>query len=248
MSKLVSLYVRSAAEAATLLRRQWLLIPATMLLAFIGLQLLRLVSSTGPMSGFVAGILLILLASTYLGWLQRMDHRRALHWREFLTLDQGLVYATLNAAFILFVAQFIVQTLTADLNAAPARLGIGLLIYVVFNSLPESIYIGSYAGSGALGHAALFTRDHWIEWYAPQLVLLLPWLILGPERVLVAIASANPLLPIGVVVQGTLAVFSPTNILSLLGVLAFAVVMGSWFMLFRGALFRALEAGRWRRG
>lgn len=247
MPKLLTAYRLAATEAVTSLRRQWRLIPATMLLAFGGLQFLRLVSSTGPMSGFVNGILLILLTSVYLGWLQRMNARKPLSWREFLALDQGLFYATLNAAFILFIAQFIVQTLTADLDAGPARMGIGLLIFIIFNALPESIYIGSNAGSGALGHAALFTRDHWIEWYIPHVVLLLPWLAFGPERVLVAISMSNPLLPIGVVVQGALAVLAPTNLIELLGVLAFATIIGSWFMLFRAELYRTLDSGRWRK-
>ncbi len=247
LPKLVQLYLRSAQVALQTLRRQWYLLPATMVLAFAGLQVMRFVSSLGPTSGILSGILFIVFTAVYLGWLSRVDERKTIPFRDYLTLNQGLFYATLNAAFILFIAQFIVQTLTADLNAGPARMGLGLLLFIFFNSLPESIYIGANAGAGALGQAAIFTRDHWVEWFLPQLILLSPWLLLSPKAVLMSVASSDPLLPLGLIVQATLSTLSPVSIIGLVGALTVATVIGSWFMLFRAELYRALESGRWRR-
>lgn len=247
LPKIAQLYLRAAQGALHTLRRQWYLLPATMLLAFVGLQVMRFVSTLGPTSGILSGILFILFTAVYLGWLSRVDERKTIPLRDYLALHQGLFYATLNAAFILFVAQFIVQTLTADLNAGPARLGLGLLLFIFFNSLPESIYISSNAGAGALGQAALFTRDHWIEWFLPQLVLLSPSLLLSPDAVLVSVANSDPLLPLGLIVQATLSALSPVSIIGLVGSLMVATLISSWYMLFRAELYRALESGRWRR-
>ena len=113
------------------------------------------------------------------------------------------------------------------------------------------MYIHRYESIHALGHAAQFTRENWIEWFLPLLLLLSPLFLFAPSLLaIIFLNSSSEFLPSIILVQ---AAPSLAAILGLSGEwigLVFSiigVVLAHWFMFFRGFLFKDLESGSRRR-
>jgi len=239
-----ALYVESAREATRGLIRNWIILPGS-LAAFVALQILvGLLSPFGIAGGMVAGMIQIALLSLYYSWLHDTSDRDRLSWRGLLQFDYGMFFTILSVAFIFFIVQFLVRHLIQGMNANEILLFLQLGIVIIFNAIPEVIIVDRMESTPALGQAATFTRENWIEWFLPLVVVTAPLLLLNPYAVLIKLASTEPLLPAMVVAEATItaARFSLGGAGTYLGI-ALGITLATWFMLFRIHLYRELSSG-----
>lgn len=237
------MYWLSAVEATKSLRRNWIIIPASFAASVIFFVAYSLLGGIGFAGGLFIGLLQIALISLYYSWISETINREKLKLKDIVVFDYSLFSTTISVAFILFIAQFIISSLINGLGVDWIMSILGLAILLLFNALPEVIYVHRYEGMYALGQAERFTRENWIEWYLPFVVLLAPLIAINPIQVLDMLSGIDALLPAMPLVHVAFLLFPPYGTGALLLGLLVGVSFLNWFMLFRGVLFKELETG-----
>lgn len=223
--------------------RNWPILVGSVVLYIVYATSVGILSQFGFAGGMVAGLIQIALLCLYYSWISQSVDRERLKFADLVQFDYGLFFNIISVAFILFIVQFILQQLTQGLDATFLILCVQLAIVLVFNAIPEVIHLNRVEGTYALGEAAKFTRDNWIEWYLPLLIIISPWLFYNAYSVLITLAQSDPLLPPFIIVQGAAVVSLYSGALIKFSLPVIALVIANWFMLFRAHLFKALQSG-----
>ena len=170
-----------------------------------------------------------------------------LEFKSMYQLDGMLFSSIINTGFILFLGKLLLSVVLQSFGNPSMMLVAQLGLIIICNALPEVLYLGrAEGGVPALADAAQFTRENWIEWFAPFLVLVLPWLLVSPEFLLVLMAKMDELIPATIVFQSVRlfsSSFLPGGFISTIVSYGLGLTIFVWFMLFRGFLFQELQRG-----
>lgn len=248
VSATIQMYKGCAVSATKSLYRNLPLLAASVAVYAVFMIAVSFLGGMGMAGGLILGLLNVALLTFYYSWIGECVRKNRIFLKEYLNFDYMLFSAVINAAFILFIASFLLQMLTAGMNAGVILLCVSLGLFIFFNALPETLYIHGYNGAAAFSEAFRFVRDNWIEWFLPLLVFFLPVLIASPISMLLMFSTGDPLLPVLKFIQlfslsasSLGGAFFPDGFQLLLTLLS--LVAGTWFMIFRGFLYLALESG-----
>ena len=239
------MYGDCALDAFRSLLKNWRIIPASIAAFVIFIISVVLFGRFGLAGGFLLGIVNIVLLTLYYRWISECVRKNFLSWREYLEFDYALFSSVINTAFILFMGLFVLESLTRGLNLLWFVLCVKLAVFILFNAVPEVIYMRGAPGTMAFASSYEFVRENWIEWFLPLVVFLTPVLVKSPVAVLFMLSSGDPMLPVIKFIQAFAPDFSmgftsgPAGVILLL----FSIAAATWFMIFRGFLFRELETG-----
>ncbi len=237
---ILSTYKICAVEASkALLKNPWLILLSCLAFVFYSI-IANTFSGMGFAGGMLVGMVQIALIAMYYFWLSELIPARKVRFKDALAPNFALFSSVLSVAFIFFICTYLVQ-IVFQLNGIPwGVLLLQLAIVFIFNSIPEVLYIKNMESLEALSFSANFTKQNWIEWYLPLLLLVLPWVIKDPSSVLLVLASTNPFLPSLMLIESaghwTQALGSSVWPGFFLG-----IVLTNWFMVFRGNLFERLD-------
>lgn len=237
------MYWDAARLASSDLARNWPILPGSIGLFGAYLIGITLFSGMGFAGGMIAGLIQISLLCLYYSWISQSVQKERLRFQDLLQFDYGLFFNIISVAFIIFIVQFLLQMLTTGLDATFLILAVQLGIVLIFNAIPEVIHLNRIESVPALSEAAKFTRDNWIEWYLPFVVIIAPWLLIDPESVLAVLSHSDPLLPPFIIVRGSQTLAGHSSGLVQLLLPLITLVIANWLMLFRAHLFQALESG-----
>ena len=238
---MLTLYWSTAKKASIQFKESLLLVPLSILLFIANLLLVALATPLGFLGGFIVGLGQLLLLTIYYNFLLQALEPHGLRFKKIDYLDFSLFFDLLSVAFILFIAKFLAQTMFAGIDQMQqASLFLQLGIVILFNCVPEVIYLSRQQGIEALMASLQFISKYWLEWFIPLALIAIPSILLYSKAVVLLLANSHELLPPLFIVQGW------AGLGELYGILAtiFALIVASWFMLFRAELFKALEAGR----
>ncbi|NMC63229.1 MAG: hypothetical protein GYA55_08670 [SAR324 cluster bacterium] len=245
------MYKECAKEASLSLIRNWrLLVMSTT--AFITFMFAAfLVGPLGFAGSFILGMVSITLLTYYYSWLSECTSRNTLRWEDYIVFDSSLFSPVINTAFILFIFSLLISQFGVVPNMLKVITCINLGVFIIFSALPEILYFHRYQGITSFVEAYNFIKDNWIEWFIPLLFFFSPLLIQNPIGLLNSLSSGDPLLPVlkflslfseSLVAADFLSLTFPPLLMNL--ALSFlSIVAATWFMLFRGFLFRELESG-----
>jgi hypothetical protein len=243
---LFRLYSNCALEASRALRKNWIIIPASLILFLSFSFVLSLIgkSGSGIAGGFMAGLLEILALTLYFSWLQETVQKGRLVPQELLKFDYAFFSAILNVGFILFIAQLLLAAFAQSATSMPLAPLLSFVAIILFNPIAEIIVNEQADGLNAFTNAYQFVIEYWIEWFLPFALILLPWIVVSPAGPLAGLSQTNPLLPAGPLVWGTEAVagYVLGNSASIPAIFV-GLVLANWFMVFRSLLFRELSSG-----
>lgn len=178
--------------------------------------------------GFIGGILFVLamdaLLSSYLYFLSEIVSHQKVTVQEFGRSFGAYFWSVLNLMFVFWIARFALGLL---LRGAPQGgliyAGLILVAMIALNAAPEVIYQQrTYGGLQTIRASWEFLKENWIEWFVPNVPLLIA----------VGVVGALPLViggQVGLVLS------------SVLGGAALHLVMA-----FRGFLFRELAGSSHR--
>lgn len=224
--------------------RNWPIILASALAWTIFATSAGILGRFGLAGGLATGIIEVLLLTLYYGWLAGALNREKLRLRDLIAVNWSLFSDILSVVFLVYLVMLALRFIAQGSGNYSILALAQVIIFFVFNAIPEVIYIHNYQSTSALGYAARFTRDYCLEWYLPFVIILLPWLAGSPEYLLIMLAQANPFMPFLTIIQGVVA-WMPAG--GHFAGLLLALTVTNWFMLFRGNLFKALESGAIRR-
>lgn len=244
--KLLALYKDTAKSATNDLLRNPSIIIGSLAAGALFWVALSLFGGLGFAGGMIVGMIQVALVSLYFSWLAATIDRERLGFRDLWSFDYGMFFTVLSVGFVIWIAQFLLQSFITSADQAWILQLFGLSVVLVFNCIPEIIYLQRIESIPALTAAAQFTQRYWIEWFLPFLVLTLPWLTADPTAVLLSFGLSDPLLPATTVIMAVQTALMRVGLdLGFLG-LALGAVVANWYMLFRGNLFKSLDSGRLR--
>ena len=240
----LQIYADALREASRVfVRNPWLSLAAPVY--SLGLQFLSpLVGGMGFAGGFILGLAIAALVSSFLSLLEAM-----IVGGRFSTDELGATFGrflsrVISVLFVLWIIELLLGMIVeTNPELLWLQLAVNLGLFVLCNPVPELIYLGNRDGMALLDEAVSFVRDNAIEWLLPLVVALLPLLLASPASTLVALSSFGPgsaLLVAQSVVGRLLPALGPLG--GLIGLLLAGALM-AWFMLFRGFLFQALRRG-----
>lgn len=242
MSLIKDLYymnLKTAKKAFRSLMNNWLII-------FTGLiysTILFVGTIISPLFWILSRLFLLILSSAmvsnYLYLLQRIIEYDRFNFNDFK--DGFLIYLrkVWSVYFIGFVVLFGLDIFVRPIIVGaigPFAYQFGLIFLMVFllNALPETIYQKTYNGWESIKYAVDFVKEHWIEWYLPNVILIGILVFITGSAVINVFDSVTSLRGI---TQGPMGI-----ILYLLGQLWF-----SYMMIYRGLLFRLLNTSSRRK-
>jgi hypothetical protein len=253
----VLMYADAARAATKDSLRSWPLFVGSVVLYIISVIAETLALPFGPLAGgFLVGLIWCMLIAVYYSWIAAAANHERITFRDLLEPDWSLFSAVISVAFILWIAIYIVQSLTLDMPRDDlvqfSRLGIKLLLALLLNPLAEVVYLRRYESLSAVKYAFSFVQTNWIEWFLPLVILVSPALFDNSLGVLGLLAQSDPLLPALPLVATTQHLPLPVVAIPFTGAVIntgiFAgVILAGWYMLFRAHLFQALESGSRRR-
>lgn len=242
MSILLDIYImnlKTAKKAFRGLIKNWLIV-------FTGLAystILFLGTLISPLFWILSRLFLLIvssaLVSNYLYLLEQIIDRDRFSLQDFK--EGFLIY--LRKVWSVYFIGFVVL-LGLDIFLRPVIAGIvgpfayhfGLVFLLVFllNALPETIYQKSYNGWESIKYSVDFIKEHWIEWYLPNIFLIgILMLITGSALINVF----DNVVSLNTITRGPFGI-----ILYLIGQLWF-----SYMMIYRGFLYQLLNTSSRRK-
>jgi hypothetical protein len=240
---MLKLYARLAGKSIRLALRGW---PAAVVLPIYA-TILQIATGyaggLGVAGGFLVGLVVALLASSYLHLVGLAVAARKIGLGDFRDSFMAHFWDVISVMFATWVIQLLVTTLTQEAGdrGKIVFVLVDLLMVVFFNPVPEMIYLGGgrTRSFGLLMEAGRFISAHWPEWLAPS-----------------ALMAAVLLAPTGLIQHGPLALrlLMFQSLFSLGGLAATVSRIPLWLapfmlifincgMVFRGLLFSELAAG-----
>lgn len=242
MTILMDIYymnLKTAKKAFKSLMNNWLII-------FTGLvysTILFVGTLVSPLFWILSRLFLLILSSAlvsnYLYLLEQIIEQDRFSLQDFK--DGFLVY--LRKVWSVYFIGFVVL-LGMDIFIRPFFVGsigpfayhFALVFLMVFllNALPETIYQKQYNGWESIKHSIEFIKEHWVEWYLPNILLIGILTIITGSALINVFDSVISLQTIG---RGPFGV-----ILYLVGQLWF-----SYMMIYRGFLYQLLNTSSRRK-
>jgi hypothetical protein len=127
----------------------------------------------GIAGGFVLSILTSICLGSFLYLVEQIVRTNRVSWEDFRRSFGMYLWDVVGVGFALWIFWQVVMPL---LHQAPQGhvivLCIELLIVVLFNAVPELIYLGHHGLLELLSRSYRFIAGNWIEWFPPNLLLM----------------------------------------------------------------------------
>lgn len=127
--------------------------------------------------GLVGGLLMSLLtaacAGSFLYLVETMVRTGRVTWEDFRRSFGAYLWDVVGVFFVLWIFWQLVMPLLAQVPQGHVIvLCIQLVILVLFNAVPELIYLGHYTLIQLFSRSYEFIGSNWIEWFPPNLLLM----------------------------------------------------------------------------
>jgi hypothetical protein len=131
-----------------------------------------LVAPLGIVGGIVMGVVLAACASSGLYLIENVVRMGKASLQDFTRGFSAYIWDILTIAFIFWIPmRLLAQFAYTTPNGPLLYLGVQILLYVIFNAVPELIYQGRVSGLALLSASYQFIVENWIEWLLPNLLV-----------------------------------------------------------------------------
>lgn len=196
---------------------------------------------TGILS-IIGGILIALgtaaLISNYLYILHNVVKCGKFTFDDFKNGFKAYLWKVYGVLFIgwvasLFLNMFLIRILTVFISPAIIMAIVTIVVAVLFNAIPESIYMKYYSPWETITYELNFIKENLIEWFVPNIILFLI-LYFTTGKILNNVFMLN---------------FLFVRNISLSGIIIYIVgqVIFSFIMIYRGVLFEKLSTSTRRK-
>jgi hypothetical protein len=126
----------------------------------------------GFIGGMVLGAVLAACASSALYLIENVVRMSKATLQDFATGFTVYIWDILTLAFIFWIPmRLLAQFAYTTPNGPLLYLGVQILLYVIFNAVPELIYQSRVSGLALLSASYQFIVENWIEWLLPNLLV-----------------------------------------------------------------------------
>jgi len=217
----LALYQRAFRQAAVLSLRNWPVLGTVFVYTTVMGASLVVAGAIGILGGILLSLVWAACVGSFLYLVEMMIRTGRVSLADFRRSMGAYLWDVVGVTFILWVVFVVLTPILLAFPQGPAIiLGLNLIVFVLFNAVPELIYLGHCSSLELLGESYTFITENWVEWFPANIAASL----------LLGLVSVVPLTGVAAVAQ--------TAVAALL--LYFVMVM-------RGLLFLELH-GSTRRG
>lgn len=233
-------------KTSKLFLNNWLIVFTGFAYTLLNIALLFVVSILFriPILGFFSGIISFIatsaMISNFLYLLNQIIRYGRITFQDFKQGFTVYLWKVYGVLFIGWIASFLFERIIGafiySINSSYAgaiSFIISLLVLILLNALPESIYQKHYSAWETVMYAFNFVKENWIEWFVPNIIMLGAFYLVT-----------------GNVIRDVLAISSGYFFsYSIRGIVLYIVgqIMFSFIMIYRGILFDTLSTSTRRK-
>ena len=166
------IYKTSLVRTVELVRRNLAIIFAPIAYGLILSAAASLAAPFGIIGGFVMGFVLAGCASSGLYLIDNVVRMGKATPQDFVKGFSVYLWDILTIAFIFWIPmRLLAQFALTTPQGAVFHLGVQILLYIIFNPVPELIYQSRVSGLALLSASYQFTVENWLEWLLPNLLV-----------------------------------------------------------------------------
>ena len=169
----LDMYRRAFARGAVLAVRNWPVLGSVFAYVAILNAGAHFAVLLGIAGGFVMSLLWSACVGSFLYLVEMIVRTNLVSWDDFRRSFGAYLWDVVGVSFALWIFWQIVTPALAQMpQGRVIVLCIELLILVLFNAVPELIYLGHYPLLQLLARSYQFVANNWIEWFPPNLILM----------------------------------------------------------------------------
>ncbi len=188
----LAMYGRAFRRAGTLTLRNWPVAGTTFAYSLALAAAAIVASGLGLVGGFLMSLVWAACVSSFLSMVEMMLRTGSVSWADFRRSFGVYLWDVVGVTFILWV---VFAVATPALDSLPQGtgliLGMNLVIVVLFNAVPELIYLGHRSSLELLTESYRFIADNWIEWFPATIAMAIPLVLLAGAELPVGLALAR---------------------------------------------------------
>jgi hypothetical protein len=169
----LDMYRRAFARGAVLAVKNWPVFGTVFAYDWILWVAGEVAASLGLVGGFLMSLVLAACLGSFLYLVEMMVRSGRVTWEDFGRSFTAYIWDFVGVLFAFWVLSQIATLTVSQLPQGPVvMLCLMLVALVLFNAVPELIYLGHYNLAGLLAASYQFIASNWIEWFPPNLLLL----------------------------------------------------------------------------
>ena len=211
LSVTLSMYRKVFSRASILAAKNWPVLLTVLAYTALHYAATMIAIRMGMAGGFLMGFVNALCAGSFLYLVEMIVRTSKVSLEDLRSSIGQYLFDIIGVMFIFWILFFFLTPLLLQTEQGLLIFFfLRIVIFILFNAVPELIYLGHHSSTALLSESFEFVSANWIEWFPLNIVAAL---------VIYAVAYA----PIG----GTMEIFRPF----ILGFLIY------WIMVLRGLLF-----------
>ena len=191
----LAMYGRAFRRAGTLTLRNWPVAGTTFVYAIALAAAAAVGSQLGLVGGFLVSLVWAACVGSFLHLVEMILRTGVVSWADFRRSFGVYLGDVVGVTFVLWVVFAVATPALRTVPQGPGIiLGMNLVIAVLFNAVPELIYLGHHSALELLGESYRFIADNWIEWFPATLAMAMPLVVATEVELPEMLALARPAL------------------------------------------------------
>jgi hypothetical protein len=178
----LAMYRRVFHRAAQLTLRNWPVLGTVLIYGIVTTASVLLVARLGIIGGLLMNLVWAACVGSFLSLVETMIRTGRVSWVDLRRSVGAYLWDVIGVTFILWIVFAVATPALRTLPQGPGLLlAMNLLIFVLFNAVPELIYLGHHSSLELLTASYAFISENWIEWFPATLApALLCYLVARP--------------------------------------------------------------------
>jgi hypothetical protein len=176
----LAMYRRAFRRAGELTLRNWRVAGTTFAYSLALAAAGTVAAGLGIVGGLLMSLVWAACVSSFLYLVEMMLRTGSVSWADFRRSFGVYLWDVVGVTFIVWVLFAIATPALRTIPQGPGIiLGLNLVIAVLFNAVPELIYLGHHSSLELLTESYRFIADSWIEWFPATLAMAVPLVVIA---------------------------------------------------------------------
>lgn len=170
----LQIYRMAFVRGASLALRNWPVLGSVFAYTVIMAVTWRVATLLGLLGGFLIAIVSAACVGSFLYMVEMMVRTSRVTFGDFGRSFGVYLWDVLTVNFVLWILITITGLALATVpQGGIILLFLQLVILVLFNAVPELIYLGHHSAVGLLAASYRFIGDNWVEWFPPNILIVI---------------------------------------------------------------------------
>jgi len=171
LATILAMYRRVFSRAGQLTLRNWPVLGTVPIYGVVIAASMVVATGLGIIGGLLVNLVWAACVGSFLSLVEAMIGSGRVSWDDFRRSFGAYLWDVVGVTFVLWIVFVIVTPAFRTLPQGPGLLlAMNLLIFVLFNAVPELIYLGHHSSLELLAASYEFITENWIEWFPATLV------------------------------------------------------------------------------